>query len=676
MGRPQEIEQRAQPRNQRPIVFFDRRGHLPASKTDHRENRLPRKARAMLEPEETSMPARPNRRALSAANPPGQTHSESSGRKHVEVVALMVADSAIYGTTEPPRTGRRFSALRPAIEIAVQQLERRRRECRNPCRLLQPEAHRNGKRHRPAARRCRKRRGAMHHGLDFLVEACNAAAAHERDRAHAAARIEAEGNAGHALIAAAAGIGRETLVACKMRGDEPAIVAVGVGPAASDAVGRRCPSAGSCRQHGLALPHRMLLLGLTRRGCLYALGRGHQQRRNRVPCQGDGQHRWSRRRRRRRLLGSGYWRSFRGGRRLRFDLLKRFLAGLGLRHFLRGLRGELRRFLLGFCRLLRAPCRHIGAEHDLDRHGFDADARQRRRLAVEHPIDARMRGERAQQQSEHPHAPILFQGRRRGTLTGHEPDLCAGLARLALAFDEWDDIGEIRGGPGWYRGLRAGLDTTGQHGIAATVTLGGRDARQAHARLSCGLRRRAKPRTVGIETRLQHAPSRKIARGCPWSMSQPNSSGDTMPPRLKPVVTNPNTLPNDPGGANERTIISRDGMISTANNPPMAIEAINNITKNARLRRSGSENRSFQPSPFAASSGGRFAARGIGPPKASRWRIITAAAKTPSSAAATNAPRQPTRSCSSSKAGGATADPSMPAKVWIENACPIRWAET
>jgi len=27
----------------------------------------------------------------------------------------MVADSAIYGTTEPPRTGRRFSALRPAI---------------------------------------------------------------------------------------------------------------------------------------------------------------------------------------------------------------------------------------------------------------------------------------------------------------------------------------------------------------------------------------------------------------------------------------------------------------------------------------------------------------------------------------------------------------------------------
>ena len=73
--------------------------------------------------------------------------------------------------------------------------------------------------------------------------------------------------------------------------------------------------------------------------------------------------------------------------------------------------------------------------------------------------------------------------------------------------------------------------------------------------------------------------------------------------------------------------------------------------------------RGFQPSPFAVSSGSRFRARAIGPPKAPRWRIITAAAKIPSSAATMNAPRQPTMPCSTSKAGGATADPSIPAKV-------------
>ena len=50
-----------------------------------------------------------------------------------------------------------------------------------------------------------------------------------------------------------------------------------------------------------------------------------------------------------------------------------------------------------------------------------------------------------------------------------------------------------------------------------------------------------------------------------------------MPPRLNPVVTNPNTLPNEPGGARERTIISRDGMMSPEHNPPTAINAINNV---------------------------------------------------------------------------------------------------
>jgi hypothetical protein len=37
-------------------MLFDGRGHLPASKTDHRENRLSRKARAKLEPDQPSMP--------------------------------------------------------------------------------------------------------------------------------------------------------------------------------------------------------------------------------------------------------------------------------------------------------------------------------------------------------------------------------------------------------------------------------------------------------------------------------------------------------------------------------------------------------------------------------------------------------------------------------------------
>ena len=34
-----------------------------------------------------------------------------------------------------------------------------------------------------------------------------------------------------------------------------------------------------------------------------------------------------------------------------------------------------------------------------------------------------------------------------------------------------------------------------------------------------------------------------------------------MPPIWKPVVTKPNTLPNEPGGVTERTIMSRDGIV-------------------------------------------------------------------------------------------------------------------
>src|ERR1700674_1724250 len=166
----------------------------------------------------------------------------------------------------------------------------------------------------------------------------------------------------------------------------------------------------------------------------------------------------------------------------------------------------------------------------------------------------------------------MRQERRREPLTGDEPDVRDSLSRLALAFDEGDDIREIRAAPGRVGGSAPCFDPTEQRRVAVCGTGAG----QTHARLSSGSRRAAKVRTVGIDSKLQPAPNRKIARGCPWSMSHPNSSGDTMPPRLKPVVTNPNTLPNDPGGANERTIISRDGIINPEKNPPMAINAINN----------------------------------------------------------------------------------------------------
>src|SRR5258708_1156657 len=40
------------------------------------------------------------------------------------------------------------------------------------------------------------------------------------------------------------------------------------------------------------------------------------------------------------------------------------------------------------------------------------------------------------------------------------------------------------------------------------------------------------------------------------------------PPKLKPVVTNPNTLPNEPAGVTARTIMSRDGWMMRVNRPP------------------------------------------------------------------------------------------------------------
>src|SRR5471032_1636922 len=54
-------------------------------------------------------------------------------------------------------------------------------------------------------------------------------------------------------------------------------------------------------------------------------------------------------------------------------------------------------------------------------------------------------------------------------------------------------------------------------------------------------------------------------------MMAPKISGETMPPILKPVVTKPNTLPNDPGGVISRTIMSREGMITPKKKPPTVI---------------------------------------------------------------------------------------------------------
>ena len=60
-----------------------------------------------------------------------------------------------------------------------------------------------------------------------------------------------------------------------------------------------------------------------------------------------------------------------------------------------------------------------------------------------------------------------------------------------------------------------------------------------------------------------------------WSMIQPNSSGLTMPPMLKPVETMPKARPAAPAGAALRTSISRDGAITPPRNPAAAIAAVN-----------------------------------------------------------------------------------------------------
>src|SRR5674476_1514018 len=73
--------------------------------------------------------------------------------------------------------------------------------------------------------------------------------------------------------------------------------------------------------------------------------------------------------------------------------------------------------------------------------------------------------------------------------------------------------------------------------------------------------------------RLNAATSRNTSFGLPWSMMAPKISGEIMPPILKPVVTKPNTLPNEPGGVTSRTIMSREGMITPEQKPAADIAA-------------------------------------------------------------------------------------------------------
>src|ERR1043166_3234507 len=78
---------------------------------------------------------------------------------------------------------------------------------------------------------------------------------------------------------------------------------------------------------------------------------------------------------------------------------------------------------------------------------------------------------------------------------------------------------------------------------------------------------RGRDTTVRMAIRQPAATPRNTSRGEPWSMIAPKISGAMTPPILKPVVTKPNTLPNDPGGVIARTIMSRDGMITPEKNP-------------------------------------------------------------------------------------------------------------
>src|SRR5579885_3166589 len=80
--------------------------------------------------------------------------------------------------------------------------------------------------------------------------------------------------------------------------------------------------------------------------------------------------------------------------------------------------------------------------------------------------------------------------------------------------------------------------------------------------------------TVNRDSSVTPTTTRKTARGSPRSMSQPKHRGPTTPPRLNPVVTNPNTFPKDPAGVTARTIMSREGWMTPPSRPAIAISAM------------------------------------------------------------------------------------------------------
>src|SRR6266699_4741158 len=89
---------------------------------------------------------------------------------------------------------------------------------------------------------------------------------------------------------------------------------------------------------------------------------------------------------------------------------------------------------------------------------------------------------------------------------------------------------------------------------------------------ACGLQSlKSASRTVRIMNTTE-APNTQCGQF--WSMIQPNSSGLTMPPRLKPVETMPNARPAAPAGAASRTSMSREGAITPPRNPASAIAAV------------------------------------------------------------------------------------------------------
>src|SRR6476661_5837097 len=112
--------------------------------------------------------------------------------------------------------------------------------------------------------------------------------------------------------------------------------------------------------------------------------------------------------------------------------------------------------------------------------------------------------------------------------------------------------------------------------------------------------------------------------GALWSMIQPNSSGLTMPPRLKPVETMPKARPAAPDGAALRTSISREGAITPPRNPAAAIAAVSNSDGNAIVA---------MTSTMAALIAKQAAATWL-------WRWVRSARKPPASTPAALAPRK------------------------------------